>query len=63
MTRVVRIVHGAPMPEDAVRVRREATRAVVRCGDDVLLLVSRSGAYRFPGGGPEIGRASCRGRV
>lgn len=57
MTPVVRIVHGVPMPADAVRVRREATRAVVRRGGDVLLLRSRSGDYRFPGGGLDAGES------
>jgi len=55
MTRVVRIVHGDEPPADAPRIRRLATRAVVRRGDDLLLLRSRSGDYRFPGGGLDEG--------
>lgn len=55
MTPVVRIVHGDPVPADALRIRRLATRAVVRRGDQLLLLRSRSGDYRFPGGGMDEG--------
>ena len=45
------------MPKDAPRIRREATRAVVRRGDDLLLLRSRSGDFRFPGGGLDAGES------
>lgn len=55
MARWVRIVHGEPLPADAPRIRRVATRAVVRRGDQLLLLRSRSGDYRFPGGGLDDG--------
>lgn len=55
MARWVRIVHGDPMPHDAPRIWRLATRAVVRRGDDLLLLRSRGGDYRFPGGGLDVG--------
>jgi len=55
MTGLVRIVHGDEPPADAPRIRRVATRAIVRRGDDLLLLRSRSGDYRFPGGGLDAG--------
>ena len=55
MTQLVRIVHGDEPAADAPRIRRLATRAVVRRGDDLLLLRSRSGDYRFPGGGLDEG--------
>jgi ADP-ribose pyrophosphatase YjhB (NUDIX family) len=55
MARWVRIVHGGPLPDDAPRITRVATRAVVRRGDQLLLLRSRSGDYRFPGGGIDQG--------
>ncbi len=55
MARWVRIVHGDPLPDDAPRITRAATRAVVRRGDQLLLLRSRSGDYRFPGGGLDEG--------
>lgn len=56
MTAVVRIAHGAvELPAEAPRIRRLATRAVVRRGDLLLLLRSRSGDYRFPGGGLDEG--------
>lgn len=57
MARWVRIVHGDPMPVDAPRIRRQATRAVVRRGDNLLLLRSRTGDYRFPGGGLDAGES------
>jgi ADP-ribose pyrophosphatase YjhB (NUDIX family) len=55
MARTVRIVHGDPLPDDAPHITRVATRAVVRRGDQLLLLRSRSGDYRFPGGGLDEG--------
>lgn len=55
MARWARIVHGGPLPDDAPRIRRIATRAVVSRGDQLLLLRSRSGDYRFPGGGLDEG--------
>ena len=57
MTDVVRLVHGPAAAPDAPRVERLATRAVVRRGDDVLLLRGTAGDYRFPGGGVDVGES------
>ncbi|MGD9954755.1 MAG: NUDIX hydrolase [Candidatus Nanopelagicales bacterium] len=57
MTRVMRIVHGDEPATDAPRIRRLATRAVVLHGESLLLLRSRSGDYRFPGGGLDEGES------
>ena len=51
----VMIRHDADLDPQAPVLERVAVRAVVRRGQTLLLLRSRHGVYKFPGGGVEAG--------
>ena len=57
MTAELEITHS-PVPAGAHSIERVAARAVVRRGEHLLMLRSRHGDYKFPGGGLEEGETA-----
>lgn len=50
---------GGSRPPDAVVTRRRAVRAVVRRGDELLLIATDQGDVKFPGGGVDPGESDA----
>ena len=53
----VSLVHDDGLDPAAPALERRAVRAVVRRGDEILLLATSTGAWKFPGGGVEHGES------
>jgi 8-oxo-dGTP pyrophosphatase MutT (NUDIX family) len=53
----ISLVHDEGLDPAAPALERRAVRAVARRGDEILLMATSSGAWKFPGGGVEDGES------